>query len=181
MCSSEVCSLHPFDSFVTALGMLTSHSAQTANTTYGAVAKTLTYLSDRSESPRPDVLNVELDFPLTHARIVDLFRAKLREAKQQRPNSQFTDVPPLCPGYGEEGRGKGNKIVAVIDSIVSNPGVLLPWQEMVRVAHEEGVWTVIDAAHSVGQEVLLLACLLLHPRGHELTCVRGGICSLTST
>nr|AUN37957.1 L-cysteine desulfhydrase 1 [Ganoderma lucidum] len=123
-----------------------------ANTTYGAVAKTLTYLSDRSESPRPDVLNVELDFPLTHTRIVDLFRAKLREAKQQRPNSQFTDVPPLCPGYGEEGRGKGNKIVAVIDSIVSNPGVLLPWQEMVRVAHEEGVWTVIDAAHSVGQE-----------------------------
>ena len=73
--------------------------------------------------------------------------------KQQRPNSQFTDVPPFSPEFSEDLKGKGNKIVAVIDSIVSNPGVLLPWQEMVRVAHEEGVWTVIDAAHSVGQEV----------------------------
>ena len=73
--------------------------------------------------------------------------------KQQRSNSQFTDVPPFSPEFSEDLKGKGNKIVAVIDSIVSNPGVLLPWQEMVRVAHEEGVWTVIDAAHSVGQEV----------------------------
>ncbi|KAM5530994.1 hypothetical protein V8D89_015321 [Ganoderma adspersum] len=123
-----------------------------ASTTYPAVANTLTYLSDRSEGPRPEVVNVSLDFPLTHAQIVDIFRAKLREAKQQRPNSQFIDVPPFSPGFSDEPKGKGNKIVAVIDSIVSNPGVLLPWQEMVRVAHEEGVWTVIDAAHSVGQE-----------------------------
>jgi hercynylcysteine S-oxide lyase len=43
--------------------------------------------------------------------------------------------------------------VAVIDSIVSNPGVLLPWKEMVQLCREEGVWSVIDAAHSIGQEV----------------------------
>ncbi|KAI1797221.1 PLP-dependent transferase [Ganoderma leucocontextum] len=127
-----------------------------ANTTYPAVANTLTYLADRSESPHPDVVDVQFDFPLTHAHIVDIFRAKLREAKQQRPNSQFTDVPSLSPESADSddpaGTRKGNKIVAVIDSIVSNPGVLLPWQEMVRVAHEEGVWVVMDAAHSVGQE-----------------------------
>lgn len=122
------------------------------------------YLSDRSESPRPEVVNIELNFPLTHAQIVDLFRAKLREAKQQRPNSQFTDVPPLSPGFSEDSKGKGNKIVAVIDSIVSNPGVLLPWQEVVRVAHEEGVWAVIDAAHSVGQEVCPLSRMPLRQR-----------------
>ena len=67
--------------------------------------------------------------------------------------SQFTDVPALSPGFTEDAAGKGNKIVAVIDSITANPGVLMPWKEMVRVAHEEGVWTVIDAAHSIGQEV----------------------------
>ena len=141
--------------------------SRAANTTYQAVANTLIYLSDRSESPRPDVVSVELDFPLTHAQIVDVFRAALRDAKQQRPNSQFTDVPALSLGHADPedaaGGRKGNKIVAVIDSIVSNPGVLLPWQEMVRVAHEEGVWIVIDAAHSVGQEVrrsLPPACLL---------------------
>lgn len=43
--------------------------------------------------------------------------------------------------------------MAVIDSIASNPGVLLPWKEMVKICREEGVWSVIDAAHSIGQEV----------------------------
>ena len=45
------------------------------------------------------------------------------------------------------------KRVAVIDSIISNPGVLLPWKEMVEICKEEDVWSVIDAAHSIGQEV----------------------------
>lgn len=74
----------------------------------------------------------------------------MREVKQQ--GAAFTDVPPLSPGHDEAARGKGNKIVAVIDAIVANPGALLPWKEMVRIAREEGVWTVIDAAHSIGQE-----------------------------
>jgi len=40
------------------------------------------------------------------------------------------------------------KIVAVVDSIVSNPGVLLPCQEMVQICKE-------DAAHIIGQEVVI--------------------------
>ncbi|KAI0368661.1 PLP-dependent transferase [Pilatotrama ljubarskyi] len=125
-----------------------------ASTTYGAVANTIRYLADRSEQPQPEAVAVEYTFPLTHAQILDIFRAKLREVKQQHANTQFMDVPPLSPGYSEdpEARGKGNKIVAVIDSITANPGALMPWQEMVRVCREEGVWSVIDAAHSIGQE-----------------------------
>jgi len=42
--------------------------------------------------------------------------------------------------------------VAIIDSIVSNPGVLMPWKELVKICKEEGIWSVIDAAHSIGQE-----------------------------
>lgn len=45
------------------------------------------------------------------------------------------------------------KRVAVIDSIISNPGMLLPWKEMVQICKDEDVWSVIDAAHSIGQEV----------------------------
>lgn len=45
------------------------------------------------------------------------------------------------------------KIVAVIDSIASNPGVLLPWKEMVVICKEEGVMSIIDGAHSIGQEL----------------------------
>lgn len=45
------------------------------------------------------------------------------------------------------------KIVAIIDSISSNPGALMPWREMVTISKKEGVWSVVDAAHSIGQEV----------------------------
>ncbi|KAI9057288.1 PLP-dependent transferase [Trametes sanguinea] len=122
-----------------------------ASTTYGAVANTIRYLADRAEQPRPEALFVEYVFPLTHAQILERFRTKLREFKQARANAtSFTDVPPLSPGH--EAEGKGNKIVAVIDSITANPGALMPWQEMVRVCREEGVWSVVDGAHSIGQE-----------------------------
>ena len=41
----------------------------------------------------------------------------------------------------------------VIDSIISKPGMLLPWKEMVQICKDEDVWSVIDAAHSIGQEL----------------------------
>ena len=115
------------------------------------------YLADRSEAPRPTTHAIDLLFspPTTHAQLLSTFRAGLKALKAAHPDTPFTDVPPLSPGgHGEHEKEKaGNKIVAVIDSIVSNPGVLLPWQEMVAVCREEGVWSVVDAAHSIGQEV----------------------------
>ena len=50
------------------------------------------------------------------------------------------------------GDGTKLKIVAIIDSIASNPGVYLPWKEMANLCRERDILTVIDAAHSVGQE-----------------------------
>lgn len=83
---------------------------------------------------------------MTHQQVIDAFRARIRELKQQHSDAQFTNLP----GTPED---RGNRFVAVIDSIVSNPGVLLPWKELVNVCAEEGIWSVVDAAHSVGQEV----------------------------
>ncbi|KAH8099934.1 PLP-dependent transferase [Cristinia sonorae] len=116
------------------------------STTYGAITKTLQFLADRSEPPRPSVYSVTYTFPMSHQQIVDAFRARIRELKQLHSQSQFTNVP----GTPED---KSNRFVAVIDSIASNPGVLLPWQELVKVCEEENVWSVIDAAHSIGQEL----------------------------
>ncbi|KAL1949376.1 hypothetical protein VTO73DRAFT_8257 [Trametes versicolor] len=123
-----------------------------STTAYSAVSSTIRYLADRSEQPRPTFSDVTYTFPLTHAEILERFRAKLREVRQQHSGTTFTDVPPLSVGYDATARGQGNKIVAVIDAIVAVPGALLPWKEMARIAREEGVWTVIDAAHSLGQE-----------------------------
>ncbi|KAI0078832.1 PLP-dependent transferase [Panus rudis PR-1116 ss-1] len=125
-----------------------------ASTTYDAVSKTLKYLGDRSESPRPSVHNMQFAFPARHADLLNIFRTRIRELKQAQSDIRFTNVPSdaLLP-EGFERDPNGNRFVVVIDSIVSNPGVRLPWQEMVRIAKEEGIWTVIDAAHSIGQEV----------------------------
>ncbi|KAH9831340.1 pyridoxal phosphate-dependent transferase [Rhodofomes roseus] len=46
------------------------------------------------------------------------------------------------------------RVVAIVDSIVSGPGAAMPWRDMVRTCKEEGVWSVIDAAHPLGQEAV---------------------------
>ncbi|KAH9939510.1 PLP-dependent transferase [Amylocystis lapponica] len=126
-----------------------------ASTTYGAIQCTAQYLADRTEQPRPTLHSVLYTFPMTHAEILERFRTQLRGIKELYPNVEFSDVPSDSLPYVEGKAGK-NKFVAIIDSMTSNPGVLLPWKEIVQICKEEGVWSVIDGAHSVGQEVLNL-------------------------
>ncbi|TFK16814.1 PLP-dependent transferase [Coprinopsis marcescibilis] len=101
------------------------------STTYAAVAKQVKYLADIK--PHPKISAMPLVFPTTHEKILEDFRACLRAADVQ--------VSP------------NNKRVVIIDSIISNPGILLPWKEMVKISREEGVYSIVDAAHSIGQEV----------------------------
>ncbi|KAF9243517.1 pyridoxal phosphate-dependent transferase [Melanogaster broomeanus] len=104
-----------------------------ATTTYGAVSQTLKYLADIP--PYPTVSTFNLQFPTTHAKIIEDFRAYIKDL------TEATNV------------AGGRKIVALIDSIASVPGVLLPWKEMVAICREAGVISVVDAAHSIGQEL----------------------------
>ena len=87
------------------------------------------YLTDVPPHPTKSVIT--LDFPMTHADILEKFKQHI-QANPGKPNK---------------------KRVAVIDSIVSNPGVLLPWKDMVKICKQEGIFSLIDAAHSIGQEV----------------------------
>ncbi|KAH7884325.1 pyridoxal phosphate-dependent transferase [Phlebopus sp. FC_14] len=102
-------------------------------TTYGSVTQTLKYLADIP--PHPTISTFNLQFPTTHAAIIDSFREHIQNVTAENPNN------------GDR------KIIAVIDSIASNPGVLLPWKEMVAICKEARVWTVVDGAHSIGQEL----------------------------
>ncbi|TFK67270.1 PLP-dependent transferase [Pluteus cervinus] len=103
------------------------------NTTYGSVARTAESISDTH--PHPTVSHFTVLFPTTHAEILQNWKAHLRSLPKTRSN------------------GKSRRRVAIIDGIVSNPGVLLPWEEMVKICREEGVLSVIDAAHCIGQSV----------------------------
>lgn len=94
---------------------------------------------------------------MSHEAIVDSFRARVRELKQKHHNTQFDIIP-----RDKDLTGKGNRFVAVIDSITSLPGVRLPWKTLVQICREEGIWSVIDAAHSIGQEVCRFISMIIH-------------------
>jgi selenocysteine lyase/cysteine desulfurase len=89
----------------------------------------------RDTPPHPTHINIPLIFPTTHAKIVEMLRQRLKGIS----------------------RHEGQIIVVAIDAIASNPGVVLPWEDMVKVCKEEEVYSVVDAAHAIGQISLNLA------------------------
>lgn len=107
---------------------------KTATTTYGAVSRAIRYIGDTT--PHPQVSTFDLSFPISHAKILENWREHLRQVTSEGGDLKQT-----------------RKVVAVIDAIVSNPGARLPWKEMVAICKDAGVWSVVDAAHAIGQEV----------------------------
>jgi selenocysteine lyase/cysteine desulfurase len=97
------------------------------STTYGAVSNICDFISDTP--PNPEHITVELAFPVSHKIILDKFRQKLKGIPRQ----------------------DGQTIVAVIDALASNPGVLLPWEDLTKICKEEGIYSLIDGAHAIGQ------------------------------
>ncbi|KAL1658475.1 pyridoxal phosphate-dependent transferase [Schizophyllum commune] len=69
--------------------------------------------------------------------------AALVDSKRTSPDSTTATANPTHTG----------KIVAIIDTISSNPGILNPWVDMVKIAKRHGALAVVDGAHSIGQEV----------------------------
>ena len=51
-------------------------------------------------------------------------------------------------------QGKRPKIVVIVDALSSLPGLLMPWERIVEFCKDhENVWTLVDAAHAIGQIV----------------------------
>ncbi|KAJ2932368.1 hypothetical protein H1R20_g4686, partial [Candolleomyces eurysporus] len=83
---------------------------------------------------------LEVNFPTTSSAIIESYHAHLRSAR----SNQFR---------GRVGQTRQPKLVALIDAICSKPGIKFPWEEMVRICREEGAYSVVDAAHCLGQQV----------------------------
>ena len=125
--SSSVRGLSP------SLQQILNCNVHSANCTFNPIGNAAQHISQTP--PYPSVLEFALHFPEPRADLLQRWRGFLRRLRSA------SDVGP-----------SRRRAVAIIDSIVSGPGLLMPWREMVQVCREENVWSAVDAAHSLGQE-----------------------------
>lgn len=104
------------------------------STVYGAVEKTVKYLE---ETTVVEGVNVGVKYPIEDGTLVERFHAEIRNAKA----------------------GGKNVKIAIFDTISSVPGVRVPFERLVGICKAEGVLSMIDGAHGVGNIKLDLAGL----------------------
>ena len=102
------------------------------STVYGAVEKTIESLK---ETTPVENINISITYPLSDDKLVEAFGQAIKSAN-----------------------GSGKKVrIAVFDTISSMPGVCGPWERLAALCKEEGVLSMVDAAHGVGHIKLHIA------------------------
>ncbi|KAJ7751451.1 pyridoxal phosphate-dependent transferase [Mycena metata] len=107
------------------------------NLAYDSILRGVQHICDTF--PHPKLSCFDINLPQTNTEILEGWRRHLRALKESDAHS--TVLP-----------GTKSKIVATFDSITAGPAIILPWREMVAICKEEGVLSIVDAAHSLGQE-----------------------------
>jgi len=103
-------------------------------TTYGACRNTVRYVC---ETTKATAASVDYTYPIEDGDLVQRFRDAVE--KETR-----------------EGRIVR---VAIIDTVVANPGVRMPFEMLTQACRELGVMSLIDGAHGVGHIDLDLTVL----------------------
>lgn len=93
---------------------------------YGAVEKGIVSLQERTPLQSR---KVSFHFPITGDELERRFREVIRQTREEGLTVR----------------------ASVFDGIVSNPGIRFPFERITAICREEGILSVIDAAHGVGQ------------------------------
>jgi hercynylcysteine S-oxide lyase len=94
-------------------------------TIYGACEKTVKYITETTPA---ESRKINYSYPVSDAFLVNQLRATINNVRKE---------------------GKVPRI-AIFDTIVSMPGVRMPYERLLQVCQEEGVLSFVDAAHAVG-------------------------------
>jgi len=99
------------------------------STIYDACGALLQYVVDAHPELELGLVPVQVTYPVSHAELVAAAKRAV-EAEQ----------------------AKGGTIrMAFIDAISSVPGVVVPWEELVKLFKQHNIITLVDAAHQIGQ------------------------------
>jgi cysteine sulfinate desulfinase/cysteine desulfurase-like protein len=96
------------------------------NTIYGACEKTLSSIKEHEPL---ETVSIELSYPITDSEIVKLLKETITRLKMMGKNVRL----------------------AMFDTVLTFPGVRIPWESLVEVCKEMEVLSLIDGAHGIGQ------------------------------
>lgn len=104
------------------------------STIYGACEKTVVYIT---ETTAAEAYKIEYTYPISDAALCKAFEQAIVHIKAQ---------------------GKIPKI-AIYDTIVSLPGVRMPFEELTKICKKYGTMSLVDGAHAIGHIHLDLTAL----------------------
>lgn len=93
---------------------------------YGACEKTVQYICETTPAR---AIRIEADYPIGDKELLRRFKDALKQVKEE---------------------GKGRVRIALFDTVVSLPGVRMPFEDLVDLCRQEGVLSLVDGAHGVG-------------------------------
>ena len=94
-------------------------------TVYGACGKTVTYITETTPATSR---MIEYTYPLSDSELCDKFEKVVKEIKASGKNPR----------------------IAIYDTIVSQPGVRVPFERLTELCRQYGILSCIDGAHGVG-------------------------------
>lgn len=104
------------------------------DTIYGACEKTVAYITETTPA---ESVKIRYTYPVEDDWLVEQFHRKVDDVE----------------------RAGGKVRVAVFDTVVSMPGVRMPFERLIQACKERGVLSCVDGAHGVGHVELDLSAL----------------------